>query len=169
MAKIDNVLLLIHIELEIEKILRKNQTRLRRNRSTTSQIQIIRRILRIGAKNLDATHLFVDFSKASDSIYWGKMKRIVLAYSLPRYNVAAIMIFYENTKVKVSSSDGDTYFFDVCRRCAARGLISIIPINNLPRLRTSDVDRFNERKWLYTGKRQEADDTPYELLQTRMT
>ena len=25
-------------------------------------------------------------------------------------------------------------------------------VSNLRRLRTSDVDRFNERKWLYTGK-----------------
>ena len=30
--------------------------------------------------------------------------------------------------------------------------LSSIPIPNLPRLRASNVDRFNERKWLYTGK-----------------
>ena len=39
-----------------------------------------------------------------------------------------------------------------CRRFSARGYISPIPVHNLPRLRTSNVDRCNERKWLYTEK-----------------
>ena len=68
-AKIYNALQCNRIEPEIEKILRKNQNGFRRNQSTKSQILTIRRILEdVGAKSLEATILFVDFSKAFDSI-----------------------------------------------------------------------------------------------------
>ena len=33
----------------------------------------------------------------------------------------------------------------------------------------SNVDWANERKWFYPKKSQEADDTPYKLLQTQTT
>ena len=67
----------------------------------------------VRAENLEATLLFVDFSKAFDSIHRGKVKQILLVYGLLRETVAAIMILGENTKVKVHSPDGDTDFFDV--------------------------------------------------------
>ena len=51
--------------------------------------------------------LFVDFSKAFDSIHRGKMEQILLANGLPKETVAAIMMFYQNTKVKVHSPDRD--------------------------------------------------------------
>ena len=75
----------------------------------------IRRILEgVRAKNLQATLLFVHFTKAFDSIHRGKMEQILLAYRLPKKkNVAAIMILYRNTKVKVRSPDGDTECFDI--------------------------------------------------------
>ena len=85
-----------------------------RNRSTTSQILTIHRILEgVRAKNLQATLLFVDFNKAFDSIHRGKMEQILLAYGLPKETVAAITILYRNTKVKVRSPDGDTEYFDI--------------------------------------------------------
>ena len=65
------------------------------------------------AKNLQPTLLFVDFTKAFDSIHRGKMELILLAYGLPKETVAAIMILYGNTKVKVRSPDGDTKYFDI--------------------------------------------------------
>ena len=105
-----NALLRKRIELKIEKILRKNQNGFRRNRSTTSQILTIRRILGVRAKNLEATILFVDFSKAFDPIHRGQ---ILLAYGIPKETVAAIMILYKNTKVKLRSPDGDTDYFDI--------------------------------------------------------
>ena len=111
-AKVYNVLLRNRIEPKIDNILRKNQNGFRRNRSTTSQILTIRRILEgVRAKNLQATLLFVDFTKAFDSR--GKMEQILLAYCLPKETVAAIMILYRNTKVKVRSPDGDTEYFDI--------------------------------------------------------
>ena len=75
----------------------------------TSQILTIRQILEgICIKNLEATILFVGFSKAFDSIHRGEMEQILLAYGLPKETITAIMMLYKNTKVKVRSSDGDT-------------------------------------------------------------
>ena len=113
-AKIYNALLRYRIEPKIDNILRKNQNGFRRNRSTTSQILTIRRILEgVRAKNLHATLLFVDFTKAFDSIHRGKMEQILLAYGLPKETVAGITILYRNTKVKVRSPYGDKEYFGI--------------------------------------------------------
>ena len=86
-AKIYNALLRNRIEPQIDNILRKNQNVFRRNRSTTSEILTIRRILKgVRAKNLQVTILFVDFSKAFDSIHRGKMEQILLLYFDPAKN-----------------------------------------------------------------------------------
>ena len=78
----------------------------------TSQILTICRILDVvQAKNLQSTILFVDFTKAFDSIHRGKMEQILLAYGLPKET--AIMILSRNTKVKVCSLDGNTDYFDI--------------------------------------------------------
>ena len=66
-----------------------------------------------GQKNLQETILFVDFTKAFDSIHRGKMEQILLAYGRPKQTIAAITILYRNTKVKVRLPDGDTEYFDV--------------------------------------------------------
>ena len=116
-AKIYNALLRNRIEPKIDNILRKNQNGFRRNRSMTSQILTIRRILEgVRAKNLQVTLIFVDFTKAFDSIHRGKMEQILLAYGIPKETVAAITILYRNTKVKVRSPDGDTEYFDIVAR-----------------------------------------------------
>ena len=41
------------------------------------------------------------------------MEQILQAYGIPKGTVAAIMIFYENTKEKVRSLDGNTDYFDI--------------------------------------------------------
>ena len=54
--------------------------------------------------------------RANNIICWlhrGKMEQILLAYSLPKETVTAIMMLYRNTKVKVHSLDGDTDYFDI--------------------------------------------------------
>ena len=113
-AKMYNALLRNCIEPKIDNILRTNQNGFRRNRSATSQIFTIRRILEgVRAKNLQATLLFVDFTKAFDSLQRGKMEQILQAYGLPKETVAAITILYKNTKLKVRSPDGDTEYFDI--------------------------------------------------------
>ena len=79
-----------------------------------SQILTIHWILEgVQAKYLQATMLFIDFTKAFDFIHRGKKEQILLTYSLPKETVAAIMILYRNTKVKVCFLDGDTDYFDI--------------------------------------------------------
>ena len=41
------------------------------------------------------------------------MEQILLAYGLPKETVAAIIILYRNTKVKVRTPDGDTEYFGI--------------------------------------------------------
>ena len=113
-AKIYNKMLLNRIQPEIEKVLRKNQNGFRKDRSTTGQILTIRRLIEgIKSQNLEATILFVDFSKAFDSIDRSKMEHILIAYGIPNEVVQAIMILYRKTKSKVRSPDGDTDFFNI--------------------------------------------------------
>ena len=104
-AKIYNALLRNRIEPKIENILTKNQNGIQKNRSTTSQIWTIRRILEGVRAKKEATILFVDFTEVFDSIHRGKMEQILLAYGLPKETVAAIMMLYRNKKVKVRSPD----------------------------------------------------------------
>ena len=113
-AKIYNALLRNSIGPKIDNILKKNQDCFRRNRSMTSQILTICRNLEgVRAKHLEATILFVDLSKAFDSIHRRKMEQILLANGLPKETVAAIMTLYRNTKLIVRSPDGDTDYFDI--------------------------------------------------------
>ena len=154
-AKIYNALLRNRIEPKIDNILRKNQNGFKRNRSTTSQILTIRRILEgVRAKNLQATLLFVDFTKAFDSIHRGKMELILLAYGLPKETVAAIMILYKNTKVKVRSPDGDTEYFDIVAGVLQGDTLApylfIICLDYV--LRTS-IDKIRENGFELTKKR----------------
>ena len=45
------------------------------------------------------------------------MEQILLAYGPTKETVAAIMILYENSKVKVCSSDGNTDYFNIVTVC----------------------------------------------------
>ena len=46
-------------------------------------------------------------------LHRGKMEQILLAYSLPKETITAIMMLYRNTKIKVHSLNGDTDYFDI--------------------------------------------------------
>ena len=169
-AKIYNALLRNRIEPKIDNILRKNQNGFRRNRSTTSQILTICRILEgVRAKNLQATLLFVDFTKAFDSIHRGKMELILLAYGLPKVTVAAIMILYRNTKVKVRSPDGDTEYFDIVAGVLQGDTLApylfLICLDYV--LRTS-IDKIRENGFELT-KKKETKGTPQKQSQTPTT
>ena len=98
-----------------------------------------------GQKNLQATLIFVDFTKAFDSIHRGKMEQILLAYDIPKETVAAITILYRNTKVKVRSLYGDTEYFDTLAL-----YLFIICLDYV--LRTS-IDKIRENGFELTKKR----------------
>ena len=107
-------MLLNCIQPEVEKVLRRNQNGFRKNRSTVGQILTVRRIIEgVKANNLEAVILFVDFSKAFDSIHRGKIAEILQAYGIPNEAITAIIMLYRNTKAIVRSPDGDTDFFNV--------------------------------------------------------
>ena len=122
----------------------------------TSRILTIRRILGVQVKNLEATTLFVNFSKAFDSIHKGKMEKILLANELSKETVAAIMMLYKNTKAEVCSLDGDTDYFDIVAGVLQKDTLApyllIICLDNV--LSTS-IDLMKENgfkwyRWLYT-------------------
>ena len=97
--------------------------------------------------------IFVDFTKAFDSIHRRKMEQILLAYGIPKETVAAITILYRNTKVKVRSPDGDTEYFDIVA-CVLQGdtlapYLFIICLDYV--LRTS-IDKIRENGFELTKK-----------------
>ena len=151
-TKIYNALLHNRIEPKIEIILRKNQNGFRRNRSAMSQILTIHWILEgVRAKNLQATILFVDFTKAFDPIHRGKMEQILLTYGLPKETVAAIMMLYRKTKVKVRSSDGDTDYFDIIADVLQGDtLASYLFITCLDYMLRTSIDKMKE--WFQADK-----------------
>ena len=133
-SKFYNALLLICIKPKIKKILWKKEE------STISQILIIHQILEgVWAKNLQA--IFIDCSKTFDSIERRKLELIQLVYSLPKEPVIVIMILYKIWKewfanpMEMQTSLKLTVDF-------ARIYIGAIFVNNLPRLCTSNVNRF---------------------------
>ena len=139
---VSSVLLRNRIELKIEKILRNNQNGSRRNWSMISQIWTIHRILEdVRAKYLEATILFVDFSKAFDSIHRGKMEQILLAYSHPKKN----------------KNDGDR-LLQRCSRYAKRR-----PNICSSSAKTTCLERLliQYKKTVSSWQRKEAEDTPH--------
>ena len=106
-AKIYNKLLLNRLRPKIEPILRKNQNGFRPGRSTLGQILTLRRIIEeITYCNKTAALIFVDFSKAFDSVNCEKMFEILGLYGIPSEIINAIKVLYSNTKSTILTPDG---------------------------------------------------------------
>ena len=113
-AKLINKMILNRIQAKLDTHLRPNQNGFRPHRSTTSQILALRRIIEgVNSRNMKAVIVYVDFKKAFDSIDRRKMIAILKAYDVPINLRNAIAKFYEKTKAKVISPDGETEFFYV--------------------------------------------------------
>ena len=99
------------------------------DRSTTAHILALRRIIEgVKSNNLKCVLLFVDFSKAFDSVHRDKMMKILASYGIPSRIVDAISKFYENTKAKVLTAEGETdYFIQYPRGWTTGRYISPIP------------------------------------------
>ena len=113
-AKIYNKLILNRLVPKVEPLLRDNQNGFRAGRSTLSQILTLRRIIEeCSFCNLDSVFIFIDFSKAFDSINRSIMFEILELYRIPKEIVDAIKVMYTNNSSTVLTPDGETSSFDI--------------------------------------------------------
>merc|ERR1712001_37112 len=95
-------------------ILRKNQNGCKHARSTLSQILCLRRLIEeSNLSELDLVLVFVDFSKAFDSVDRSKMFEILKLYGIPDQIIAAMKVMYTGTSSTVLSTDGETPSFPI--------------------------------------------------------
>ena len=113
-AKLYNKMILNRLVPFVEPLLRKNQNGFRRGRSTLSQILCLRRLIEESKlSNRDLALVFVDFSKAFDSVDRDKMFEILKLYGIPEKIIAAIKVLYTNTSSTILSTDGETPAFSI--------------------------------------------------------
>ena len=113
-AKIFNKLILNRLVPKIDPLLRKNQNGFRSGRSTLSQILTLRRIIEeCQLCNPDVTFIFIDFSKAFDSIDRSVMFEILGLYGIPQPMLDAIRLLYTNNTSTVLTPDGETAPIDL--------------------------------------------------------
>ena len=111
-SKVYNSLLLNRISKHFEPILRRDQNGFRKGRSTLPKILALRRIFeKIKIDNVKASIVFIDFSKAFDSISRSAMLHILHLYGLPDKITAGIKNIYDNLETFVLSPDGATDSF----------------------------------------------------------
>ena len=113
-AKIYNKMILNRLIPHVEPLLRDNQNGFRKGRSTLSQVLCLRRIIEESQScNLDLAIVFVDFSKAFDSVDRDKMFEILELYGIPSKLIAAIRVLYTDTCSTILTPDGETAPFQI--------------------------------------------------------
>ena len=111
-SKIYKSMLLNRITPRLDPILRRNQNGFRKGRSTTPQILASKRIIEeLKISKQKASLVFVDFSKAFDSVNRKAVLQILLNYGILEETVQAIAIMYNNPSSYVQSMDGPTKEF----------------------------------------------------------
>ena len=147
-AKIYNALLRNRIEPKIDNILRKNQNGFRRNRSTTSQILTIRRILEVDrAKNLQATLLLSTLPRPSIP-YTEKDGTNPTSIRPTKRNHSSNNDSLQKHQSESTFTRWRHRILRHCCRSATRRHASPISLYHLSRLRAQNFDRQNQRKWL---------------------
>ena len=108
-AKLFNRLLLNRLKI-IDPYLRGNQNGFRSNRSTSQQILALRRLIETVKmhQNEKLLAVFIDFTKAFDSINWTVMERILALYYVPLELVQVIMMMYRGSVAIVKTKDGES-------------------------------------------------------------
>ena len=113
-AKVYNKLILNRLLPFVDPLLRNNQNGFRAGRSTLSQILTLRRIIEeTKFCNLDSVFIFVDFSKAFDSVDRDLMLEILALYGIPDEIIEAIKIIYTKTTATIYTPDGETSPIDI--------------------------------------------------------
>jgi hypothetical protein len=84
-------------------------------RSTGQQVLCARRLIEevVSTKHAKLIAVFIDFSKAFDSVSWNYIENILLAYDVPKQLCKAIMSLYYGAKASVKINDTTTDFFDL--------------------------------------------------------
>ena len=102
-AKVYNRLLLQRLSSGLDKNLRYSQNGFRSLRSTSQHVLTLRRIIEeVRDSELGKLVLvFIDFSKAFDSVSWDWIRAILLHYNVPIALVDVIMSLYAGAKAKV--------------------------------------------------------------------
>ena len=114
-AKLRNKMLLLRIRPHLDPLLRANQNGFRPRRGTTQHVLALRRVfeqcrLKQGTR---CVSVFIDYSKAFDSISRSMMQKILLAYGIPEKVVRMIMRLYNGSKAHVMTADGPSDEFDI--------------------------------------------------------
>ena len=113
-AKLYNKIILNRIQPFVDPILSWTQNGFWKSRSTLYNILTLRHIIEsIKSKNLALAMVFIDFSKAFDSIHRERMFQILSAYGIPTSIINAIKLIYENSCAHVITPDGETKFFNI--------------------------------------------------------
>ena len=111
-SKVYNSFLLNHISKHLEPILRKNQNRFCKARSTLRQILALRRTTEeIKIANKKVFIVFVDFSKAFNSINRSAMLHILHLYGLRDKIITGVKTMYDNPETFVLTPNGATDSF----------------------------------------------------------
>ena len=95
-----------------------------------------------------------------------KIEQILPAYGLLKETIAAIMMLYEYTKIKVRLPDGDTDYFDIVAGVLQGDpLAPCLFIICLDYVLGTSIDKMKDNG--FKLKRKEAEDIPHKQLRTR--
>ena len=105
--KIYAALLRSRLQLHVEAFMRPQQFGFRPRRSTSQPIHILRRCLEIFERSSDSLHLvFLDWSKAFDSLHHHSIREALIYYGVPEPLVNAIMSLYATSSFQVKDRTG---------------------------------------------------------------
>jgi hypothetical protein len=108
-AKLFNRLLLERLRGGLETKLRYNQNGFRKLRSTAQHVLAARRLIEEirDSQTGKLVSIFIDFTKAFDSVNWSWMRAILLAYNVPIKLVDTIMSLYHGATAKVKLENNE--------------------------------------------------------------
>jgi hypothetical protein len=114
-AKLRNKMLLQRIRPYLDPLLRPNQNGFRPRRGTTQHVLALHRVFEQCRlkQETNCVAVFIDYSKAFDSISRSMMKKILSAYGIPEKVVDMIMRLYNGSKAHVMTTDGPSDGFEI--------------------------------------------------------